>query len=642
MGGRPLAARLGATGRVHALAVFAVLAALLAGAGMALAQSRALAAADPLAPAGDETVLPDPAGASADEDVFAPPAASNDEAGVIDPATGLLADPGRDPAEEEEPAATVPRTAPGTAGTAPPAEAPAGAASSLPVDEEKSRGTALPAQGEMERTTAPAGEEVSPAAQEPPPPHPIVAAIRRKLEDPALRNGNASDDLAALEAFYGQRGQQPPLWITPMGFTAKAQGLIAEIQKAGEWGLPQDAFALPPPSDLPATEDAQAIDEIKLSLALLKYARFARGGRVSPSRISKLFDQPSNLLDPKEVLREAAAASDPGAYLVSLHPKQDQFEHLRAALAKAFAAVKAKGGRPEADGDVQRIIVNMERWRWMPRDLGSYYVWNNIPAFTTRVMKNGKSIYVEKAIVGQVKYATPIFSAPMRSIVFNPVWVVPDTIKVEDIQPRLRQTGRGGLPDVSVLHENKLSVSFKGKPIDAETVDWGKANIHAYTFTQPPGPGNVLGVLKFNFPNRHAIYMHDTIQRDLFTETVRTLSHGCIRLNQPDKLAALLLAEDKGWGADKVKAMIAKGNNSAVVLNKPVPVHLTYFTMAVNSIGKMETYADVYGIDTKMAQALFGRSAIPAEAAPPAPKQKQRRTAAGRANDSFLSGLFGN
>ncbi len=103
-------------------------------------------------------------------------------------------------------------------------------------------------------------------------------------------------------------------------------------------------------------------------------------------------------------------------------------------------------------------------------------MWNNIPAFTTRVIKGGKSIYVEKAIVGQVKYATPIFSADMRSIVFNPDWTVPETIKIEDLQPRLRQT-KGGVPDVSVLRENKLSVSYQGRPVDAETVDWQRANI---------------------------------------------------------------------------------------------------------------------------------------------------------------------
>jgi murein L,D-transpeptidase YcbB/YkuD len=473
------------------------------------------------------------------------------------------------------------------------------------------------------------------------PPDPIVAAVRSKLKDPALRKDAASADIAALEAFYGERSG-PPLWITPMGFTAKAQGTITEIQKAGEWGLDPDAFALPSSSVLPPTVEAQADEEIKLALAVLKYARYARGGRVSPSRISPLFDQRSNVKDPKTVLREIEAALSPAAYLVSLQPQQAQFETLRRDYLKLAAHAKAQGRKPFAEPAVQRLIVNMERWRWMPPELGSYYVWDNLPAFTARVMKNGKSIYVEKAIVGQVKYATPIFSAEMRSIVFNPQWVVPETIKLEDLQPRLSQPGPGGLPDVSILRENKLSVSLRGKAIDAAAVDWGKANIRAYTFVQQPGPDNVLGVLKFNFPNKHAIYMHDTVQPELFDETVRTLSHGCIRVHDPARLAALLLAEDKGWSEEQVKSMLAKGNNTGVVLSRPVPVHLTYFTIAADGVGTLRTYPDIYGIDGKMAAALFGKSDSLTQASAAEAKPRRARSAQNGNANGILSGLFGN
>ena len=474
-----------------------------------------------------------------------------------------------------------------------------------------------------------AGEPRAPA-------DPIVAEIRLKLQDPVLRKGAAAADLAALESFYGEH-QGSPLWITTVGFSAKAQAIISEIQKAEEWGLPADAFDLPPAADLPGTTEAQAIDEIKLALAVLKYARFARGGRVSPSRISPLFDQKPNLLDPKAVLGETSASPAPGHYLASLQPKHDQFERLRQTYLKAVANARARGRRPASDPTVQRLIVNMERWRWMPPDLGSYYVWNNIPAFTTRVVKGGKSIYVGKTIVGQLKYATPIFSADMRSIVFNPEWIVPETIKTEDLQPRLRDD------DVSVLSQNQLSVSYAGRSVDAETIDWGRVNIHSYTFTQAPGPDNVLGALKFNFNNRHAVYMHDTVQPALFNQTVRTLSHGCIRVHQPEKLAALLLAEDKGWPADQVKSRLAKGSNSAVVLSRPMPVHLTYFTLAFDGAGKLQTYADVYGLDNKMAAALFGKAELAVEAAP-APKPQRRRSAAtgGAGRNSLIPGLFGN
>jgi murein L,D-transpeptidase YcbB/YkuD len=318
---------------------------------------------------------------------------------------------------------------------------------------------------------------------------------------------------------------------------------------------------------------------------------------------------------------------------------------LRQALIKARAESKAKGRKPESDATVQRLVVNMERWRWVPPELGSYYVWDNIPAFTVRVMKGGKSIYVEKAVVGQFKYATPVFSAEMKSIVFNPDWTVPDTIIREDLGPSLRQGGLFG-PDTSVLSEHGLKVSYQGRPIDPDTVDWGRANIFQYTFTQAPGPDNVLGKLKFNFPNKHAIYMHDTVQPEFFDETVRSLSHGCIRVKQPERLAQLLLAEDKGWSAGQITNLLAKGNNSIVPLSRPVPVHLTYFTAVVDEQGKVQTFADIYGLDSRMAAALFdkgvkfGMPVIEAKAVSAQPNQRPRRSGGGLAE--AMSGLFGN
>jgi murein L,D-transpeptidase YcbB/YkuD len=622
MGGRALGAAVGATAWAFLLTIFAAGIAS-AEAAPARPQQTDLAAVELPGPASGEADQPQSSAVlPADDDaVFPDPAADSDDAPPASPASAPAGEDGSDPADAS------------------------GIATPPPVEPEKPSDTAAPAPSELGQKPAtadtPAETPAPPAtAEAPPPPHPIVAEIRLKLQDPALRKGAAADDLAALEAFYGEHAG-PPLWITTVGFNSKAQALIAELQKAAEWGLPAEAIELPPASDLPSTTAAQAVDELKLALAVLKYARFAKGGRVSPSRISNLFDQKSNLLDPKQVLSEAAASPSPGAYLASLHPKHDQFERLRQLLGKAVAEARARGRKPSADGQVQRIIVNMERWRWMPTDLGSYYVWNNVPAYTTRVIKGGKSIYIEKAIVGQVKYATPIFSADMRSIVFNPQWVVPETIKIEDLQPRLRQTVRG-VPDVAVLRENKLSVSYQGKPVDATTIDWSRANIRAYTFTQSPGPSNVLGALKFNFPNRHAIYMHDTVQPELFRQTVRTLSHGCIRVHEPERLAALLLAEDKGWSPEQVKNTLAKGNNSGVQLSRPVPVHLTYFTMAYDGVGKLHSYADIYGLDSKMAQALFGKAEpLQVDTAPPPPQQR-RRAASGGVRGPYLPGLFGN
>lgn len=439
-------------------------------------------------------------------------------------------------------------------------------------------------------------------AQPPPSPaDPTVVEVRSQLTDASLRKEAASDDLAALKTFYGEL-TGPPLWITTSGFSVKAQSLIKEIEQADDWGVPAERLDAPPAGDVPSTTDGQAVDELKLSRAILKYARFARGGRTSPRRVSVLFDQRPPLLDPKTVITEIAASADPAAYLRGLHPKYEQVERLRQALLKA----RAKGGGDEAL--IQLLVINMERWRWMPEELGSIYVWNNIPEFKARVVQNGRTIYEEQIIVGKPKTPTPILSASIQSIVFHPEWLLPNSIVEEELKPSLQNVRSLDEPSTGILKQRNLKVRLKGAPVDVETIDWTTANLRQYTFVQPPGPGNALGTLKFNFPNRHAVYMHDTSRRELFSEPNGALSHGCIRLREPQRLAALLLAEDKGWAAQQVGALLTKGKTRWVRLTRPVPVHLTYFTVLVGAKGELERFPDVYGLDSRMGAVLFGKS----------------------------------
>jgi murein L,D-transpeptidase YcbB/YkuD len=512
------------------------------------------------------------------------------------------------------------------------------------ADAESADGT-----GEDEATA----EEAGPPP--PPPAHPVVAAIRAKLEEPGQFKGASASDLKALTELYGAR-TEPPLWVTDSGVSPKAEAIMAEIRKADDWGLEAGSFDLPSTGAAPLSEDAQAEAEIKLSIAILSYARDAQIGRLSPSGVSKLFDQHPSLRDPKKVLTEMEASDTPDRYLLSLHPQHDQFKRLQQALVRARDSAKATGRDPNSDRKVQLLVINMERWRWLPRDMGNYHVWNNVPEFNVRVMKAGQPIYQEKTIVGQYQYATPFFSAPMRNIVFHPNWTVPPTIIKEDLAPKLQGPGGGGFFGSSkeaVLRRYGLSANYKGKKIDADTVDWNNVNIHSYTFTQDPGPANVLGQFKFNFPNKHAIYMHDTPQRELFAERTRTLSHGCIRVNQPDRLAALLLSEDKGWSMGQVRNLVDKGPSSSTViaLNRHVPVHLTYFTAIVGESGQVTDFGDIYGIDNRMAPKLFKNPAhFPVPATPAvaeegsssrAQAQTERRRSGG-GFDNFISGLFGN
>jgi murein L,D-transpeptidase YcbB/YkuD len=431
----------------------------------------------------------------------------------------------------------------------------------------------------------------------------VVQDIRKRLAEASLKSDATAQDLAALVAFYGARSE--PLWITPMGFTAKAQGVIDEIAKSDDWGLSASAFKLPPSGDLTDGVDEEGVAELTLSLAVLKYARFARGGRADPAALSYLLDQAPPLKDPKTVLAEIAAASDPHAYLRSLHPKHEQFQRLRQALLKARG--EGPDGKKASDRDVQRILINMERWRWMPEDLGAFYVQDNVPEFMLYVVKNGKTVHADKIVVGKLAYATPIFSSDMRTIVFNPEWTVPPTIVRENLLPSLR-SGGGWFGGGSVLREHGLRVRYNGKVVDPGSINWSSVNMANISFTQAPGPTNVLGKLKFLYPNKHVVYMHDTIKPNLFKTAMRAEGHNCIRMERPAKLAEILLAEDKGWDTKKVQDLLAKGYDAAVNLDKPFPVHTTYFTAVVDDNGTLNSFGDVYGLDRKVAAVVLGKS----------------------------------
>ena len=454
----------------------------------------------------------------------------------------------------------------------------------------------------MAEDAASAGSIAKPAGERPGQADPVIDRIRSKLTDPRLPGDADPVDLAALEAFYGS-SSAAPLWITDMGLSAKGQRALFEIEKANDWGLDVTAFELPPAGDLPAGPDEQAIAEIKLDLAILKYARFARGGRLNPRELSSLFDQAPPLRDPKIVLTEIAASGRPDTYLQSLHPTHEQFHRLREAL------LKMRGEASGNPADIRRLIINMERWRWMPADLGPLYVWSNTPEFMLYVVKDGKAIFADKTQVGAVNDPTPIFSADITTIVFNPDWIAPSSVLVKSLLPRLRKKS------YSILEKYAFSVSYQGNPVNPVKIDWTRVNIRDYTFTQKPGPKSNLGKVKFFIPNSHDVILHDTFaaRRKVFQQSMRAIGYGCVRMERPDQLAQVLLAEDKGWPTSDVNELWEHSVNSPVALDRKIPVHFTYFTSVVDDTGKLASFADLYGLDKKLAAALFGNATAPAQ-----------------------------
>ena len=438
-------------------------------------------------------------------------------------------------------------------------------------------------------------------------PGPAACALAERLAGPAGRlSREEGAERSALVAFYDARRCEP-LWVAGGGLSARGAALVAEIADSDAWGLEASAFRLPAASGTFTSGEA-AEAEALISRAVLKYARFARGGRAEPTSLSRNLDRALDLPEPQRVIREIAEAEDPASYLRRFNPQHPQFEALRqayVALRRASAGEAANRGPAGAGGaeaSLRRLLVNMEEWRWMPDDLGDFYVWVNVPEFTLRIVKNGKVIHAQAVIVGKPDKQTPIFSAHLEQVIFHPTWGVPDSIKIADILPSLlRGSSR-------ILERYNLRVQRGGRDIDPAGVDWASVDMRTIQIYQPPGGGNVLGNMKFRFPNKHDVYMHDTPDKYLFKAGARAFSHGCMRLSEPDRLAESLLLEDQGWPASRVAAAVNGGpQNNAITLQRPIPVHVTYFTAALAQ-DKLVTFPDIYGHETRIALGMEGKA----------------------------------
>lgn len=452
----------------------------------------------------------------------------------------------------------------------------------------------VPAEPAAQSPDPAAEAEARPAAE---PTTPVGHAIKARLA--ALPDGDTDEETkerAALRAFYGARAYAP-LWVETTALNADAQSVIEVLGKAGDWGL--DAADFPAPEIAGGGVEAQAAAEVDLSLTVLKYARHARGGRIvhPAEQLNSNLDRKPQLLDPAAVLADVAAAPDKEAALVATHPRHPQFQRLRE---KYVEAIGRSGGKPNAAA--KKIRANMEMWRWMWDDLGDLHLMANVPAYMIDVVKDGETIHSERIVVGEIGKQSSIFTRRLRDITFRPMWRVPESIKVHEIWPSLV---RGG----GLMRQYGLEVETKGgRRLDWRTMDWQTLDIRDYEVVQPPGRNSAMGMVKFSFPSQHTIFMHDTPDKWMFNSKQRTLSHGCLRLRNPLRVAELVLAHDKGWDAVKVAELAKSGPlNNEVLIEKRIPMHIAYFTAWVDDAGALKTYSDVYGHEKRVTQALDGK-----------------------------------
>jgi L,D-transpeptidase YcbB len=482
----------------------------------------------------------------------------------------------------------------------------------------------------------------------------ITNSLRDMIAGKMLeRRVERAPERKAIETYYAAHGNAP-IWIRDGMLTAQAKSVIARFKNAAADGLDATDYSVP---DFGALSSAEALadGDIKLTNSVLTYARHLAAGRIAPTRVSAEVDYGNHTPEPADILRKVADARDIDASLDSFNPPHDGFKALKSKLAELRA--NASAPRAEVDdripdghrinpGDkdarvpalrqrlgvksktddlvydkalfnaitnvqaradikptgvidsktlnavngpkpvpptqqVERVIANMERWRWLPRDLGKTYVMVNIPDFTLKVMSNGAMVWTTRIVTGQPgSKATPLLTETMKYITVNPTWNVPPSIINNEYLPALQQ-------DPTVLERMGLKLEHNRD-----------GSVHIF---QPPGERNALGRIRFNFPNKFLVYQHDTPDKHLFAKDSRAFSHGCMRVQNPDKYAEVLLSlanPKDGYTVDRIHKMYGTGEVD-IHLQTPIPVHITYQTAYVDDAGKLVIREDVYGRDAR-------------------------------------------
>ena len=255
---------------------------------------------------------------------------------------------------------------------------------------------------------------------------------------------------------------------------------------------------------------------------------------------------------------------------------------------------------------VRQMELNLERWRWIPHDLGQRYILVNVADYSLAVVENSQEIMTMRVVVGEPYWQTPVFSGKMTYLVVNPYWNIPHMIAVEDILPKI-QNETGYLTPKAI----RVFESWReGAPeIDPASIDWSTINASNFNYKlrQDPGPQNPLGRLKFIFPNEYAVYLHDTPQKHLFAKESRDFSHGCIRVEKPLDLAAYIVNDDPEWTLEKIMDAIDSGEKTIINILHPINVHVLYWTAWADQEGNIHFRDDIYNRDLPLDQALKRR-----------------------------------
>jgi murein L,D-transpeptidase YcbB/YkuD len=402
----------------------------------------------------------------------------------------------------------------------------------------------------------------------------LADKLRDEIENNVSRHVSREADRAGVQAFYRDRGFAP-LWTSKDGPLASARDAIEVLKGAATDGLDPADYPIPRFTD--SSPDGLAADELMLTNSVLAFARHASIGRVAFTRMSGsvYFDLKFASADVLGTLAVSASIDDT---LRSLHPQHREYQALKKALAR-----ERSGGDPKR---ADLIAANMERWRWLPRDLGDAHVIVNVPDYTLKVVDHGETVWTTRIVAGRPgRLETPLLAETMKFITVNPTWNVPPSIIRNEYMPALQR-------DPDALARLGLKVTYNRD-----------GSIRIY---QPPGARNALGRIRFNFPNKFLVYQHDTPQKHLFDKSERAFSHGCMRVQHPEQYAQVLLSisqPEDNYTAARIRGMYGDVERT-INFRKPIPVYVTYQTAFVDDAGKLQTRADIYGHDKAIARLL--------------------------------------
>jgi murein L,D-transpeptidase YcbB/YkuD len=428
-------------------------------------------------------------------------------------------------------------------------------------------------------TTEQAAAPADPLASLDPADRAVAEKLRELLATKAEKFFAGKKERAAVEAFY-QKRNLAPLWLDKGVENARAVAVVARMKAATADGLEAGEYKAPNFGGLAA--DALAEAELKLTATVLTFARHLQAGRFPYTRVSRNIELPQAAPEPADIIERVANAADAGKTLDEFSPQQEPYRKLKAILAELRGKAGDKSGNA---GQIETVIANMERWRWYPRDLGSAHVSVNLPDFTLKVVHNGTPVWSTRIVIGKPSMATPLLSETMKDITVNPTWTVPQSIVQNEYLPALAQ-------DPTVLERMGLRVSYNGGHVQ---------------ITQPPGEGNALGRLRFNFRNRFSVYHHDTQDKSLFAQDVRAASHGCMRVQDPAKYAEVLLniaRPREHWTAARIKGLFGNAEQDIQLQPTPIWVHLTYQTAFADTAGKLQIRRDLYSLDSRTLAAI--------------------------------------